>query len=120
MSSKPIQLPGLLASKLAIETDGQITHEGKPIARLGLFDVPDPTKLMKKGQSLFDYPDLAKSLKPADAQVQSGTIERSNVDPTTELTQLMETQRALEANANMIRYQDTAMAKLVNEVGKIG
>jgi flagellar basal-body rod protein FlgG len=69
---------------------------------------------------VLDFPDLAKSVKPADAQVRSGTIERSNVDPTTELTQLMETQRALEANANMIRYQDQAMQRLVNDVGKIG
>jgi flagellar basal-body rod protein FlgF len=120
VDGQPIQLPGLIAARLEIGADGQITHEGQPVARLGLFDVPDPSKLMKKGGSLFDYPDLAKSLKPADAQLRSGAVERSNVDPTTELTQLMETQRALEANANMIRYQDTAMAKLVNEVGKIG
>jgi flagellar basal body rod protein FlgG len=117
---KPIQLPGLIGAKLQIETDGQITYQGSPIARLGLFDVPDPSKLVKNGQNVLDYPDLAKSIKPADVQVRSGMIERSNVDPTTELTQLMETQRALEANANMIRYQDAAMAKLVNEVGKIG
>src|SRR5256885_4918666 len=61
VDGKPIQLPGLIAAKLEIGSDGQITHEGKPVARLGLFDVPDPSKLIKKGQSLFDYPDLAKS-----------------------------------------------------------
>jgi flagellar basal body rod protein FlgG len=31
----------------------------------------------------------------------------------------MEAQRQLEANANMIKYQDQMLAKLVNEVGKI-
>jgi hypothetical protein len=31
----------------------------------------------------------------------------------------MDAQRQLEANANMIRYQDAALGKLVNEVGKI-
>ena len=31
----------------------------------------------------------------------------------------METQRQLEANANMIRYQDQTLQKLV-DVGKIG
>ena len=40
--------------------------------------------------------------------------------PATELATLMETQRQLEANANMIRYQDQTLQKLVNEVGKIG
>ena len=32
----------------------------------------------------------------------------------------MEAQRQLEANANMIRYQDQTLGRLVNEVGKIG
>jgi flagellar basal body rod protein FlgG len=52
--------------------------------------------------------------------LRSQFVERSNVDPTLELTQLMDAQRQLEANANMIRYQDQTMGKLVNEVGKIG
>jgi flagellar basal body rod protein FlgG len=32
---------------------------------------------------------------------------------------LMEMQRQLEANANMIKYQDETLDKLVNDVGKI-
>lgn len=116
----PIKLPGLLASKLQIGKDGQITHDGKAVARLGIFDVPEPSRLIKQGGNLFDYPDLQKSLTPSEAELRSGTTERANVDPSTELTQLMETQRQLEANANMIRYQDQSLAKLVNEVGKIG
>ena len=31
----------------------------------------------------------------------------------------MDAQRQLEANANMIRYQDQMLQKLCNEVGKI-
>ena len=37
-----------------------------------------------------------------------------------ELTILMDAQRQLEANANMIRYQDQTLGRLVNDVGKIG
>lgn len=50
--------------------------------------------------------------------MQAEFLERSNVDPTTELTDLMKTQRLLEANAQMIRYQDQTLGKLI-EVGKI-
>ena len=38
----------------------------------------------------------------------------------TELAVLMDAQRQLEANANMIRYQDQTLGRLVNDVGKIG
>jgi flagellar basal-body rod protein FlgG len=55
-----------------------------------------------------------------EAMVRSGFVERANVDPSTELVQLMETQRMLEANANMIRYQDQTLSRLVNDVGRIG
>ena len=46
--------------------------------------------------------------------------EQANCDPTTELAALMDTQRQLEANANMIRYQDQMLNRLVNDVAKIG
>jgi flagellar basal body rod protein FlgG len=68
---------------------------------------------------LLDHPNV-QTLAPAKgAQLYSGTVERSNVEPTTELALLMDAQRQLEANANMIKYQDATLGKLVNEVGKI-
>ena len=81
--------------------------------------MPQPQQLVKHGGTLLSYP-TPKSLLPAGGTLRSGFIERSNVDPTIELTQLMDAQRQLEANANMIRYQDQTLGKLVNEVGKIG
>ena len=57
--------------------------------------------------------------RPATATVRGESVERSNVDPTTELAALMETQRQLEANANMIHTQDSTLQLLVNNVGKI-
>jgi flagellar basal-body rod protein FlgF len=116
---KPIQLIGLTESQLQLEKDGTITHAGNPISRIGLFDVADPSQLTKQGGNLLGYPDLPNSLKASNSELRAGFTERANVDPANELVLLMETQRQLEANANMIRYQDQAMNKLVNEVGKI-
>ena len=61
----------------------------------------------------------ATPLKPAAGTMRSEFIERANVDPMTEMAQLMDAQRQLEANANMIRYQDQTLGRLVNDVGKI-
>ena len=47
-------------------------------------------------------------------------LEHANVEPATELADLMDAQRQLEANANMIRYQDQTLSRLVNDVAKIG
>jgi flagellar basal-body rod protein FlgG len=68
------------------------------------------------GNLIKAAPAFTQSITP---EIRSGMLERSNVDPATELTALMDTQRQLEANANMIRYQDQSLGRLVNEVGKI-
>jgi flagellar basal-body rod protein FlgF len=112
---RPIRLEG---GPVAIAKDGTISAGQRPLARLGLYDVDDPDALSKQGETLLDYG--SQILRPARGNFRSEFVERSNVDPTTELAELMETQRALEANANMIRYQDQTLGRCVNEVGKIG
>jgi flagellar basal-body rod protein FlgG len=114
-----IPLGGVPQSHITIGPDGSISVQGNLVARLAMLDVPDDMLLNQRGQTLLSYPDL-KKLVPATGTLQSGFIEESNVDPMAELTQLINTQRQLEANANMIRYQDQTLGKLVNEVGKIG
>jgi len=88
------------------------------VARVGVFDVPDRSQLKQQGGSMLSYPDT-NQLRTASGRLHSEVVERSNVDPTTELTELMDAQRQLEANANMIRYQDSTLQRLVNDVGKI-
>ena len=100
-------------------SDGTVTQHGQPVARLGVFDVLDPSKLSKQGATLLRPGN--QDLVPAEGVTFHGEfLERANVDPAVELAALMDTQRQLEANANMIRYQDQTLSKLVNEVGKIG
>ncbi|HEX8913363.1 MAG TPA: flagellar hook-basal body protein [Humisphaera sp.] len=115
---QPIKLDTGSTAKLAVARDGTLSNDGKPLARIGVFNVADPGKLTKAGGTIMGYAD-AGGLTKSDATVRGGFAERSNVDPTVELTELMRTQRLLEANANIIRTQDQTLAKLVNEVGKI-
>lgn len=103
-----------------IGKDGSISQGGQVVGRLGVFEVPDKGQLCKRGALMMSYPNAEKQVLPGRGMVQGNALERANVDPTTELAQLMETQRQLEANANMIRYQDQTLGRLVNDVGKIG
>jgi flagellar basal body rod protein FlgG len=114
---KPIVLGTTAPVSFAL--DGTIAQNGKTVAKLGLFNVSDGSQLQKDGGTLLGIPDGA-ALSEAQPSVHSGFIEHSNVDPSTELTALMDTQRQLEANANMIHIQDETLDKLVNDVGRIG
>jgi flagellar basal body rod protein FlgG len=102
-----------------VDAQGVVTQNGKPVGRVAVVDVADPRQLVKSGGNMLAYAD-EKQIRPATgALLRSEFQERANLDPSTELTSLMEAQRQLEANANMIKYQDQMLAKLVNEVGKI-
>ena len=104
---------------VTIGSDGTVHQHGRPVAKLGVFDVADPSKLVKQGATLLREFDQALTPQ-ANPTLHGESVERANVDPAVELAALMDTQRQLEANANMIRYQDQTLSKLVNEVGKIG
>jgi flagellar basal-body rod protein FlgF len=114
---KPISIDN--SYPITISTDGNLTQNGKVIDRLGLFTIGDPTKLSVEGATLLGLPAQGGQLQTATPTVRSGFIERSNVDPALELTQLMDAQRQLEANANMMHIQDETLDKLVNDVGRV-
>ena len=114
-----ITLDGTLRNQTTIGQDGTISQAGVPVARLGVVDVPNPAHLKSEGGTLFSTPDIG-AVRPSDSVLQGGFVERANVDPASEMAALMDAQRQLEANANMIHYQDSTLDKLVNSVGKIG
>ncbi|MGE5609350.1 MAG: flagellar hook-basal body protein [Bacillota bacterium] len=116
-AGKPIPLdPNLQAS---INQDGTITQNGQPVGRIGVYGVPEGTQLTKRGRSMLAGPD-AKQLQALPGNLRSEFVERANVESSTELVALLDAQRQLEANANMIRYQDQTLSRLVNDVAKIG
>ncbi|HSZ56269.1 MAG TPA: flagellar basal-body rod protein FlgF [Tepidisphaeraceae bacterium] len=102
---------------VAIDAEGEISQNGQPVAQLGLVDPADKSTLTKAGGNLLDPGD--SPLRPIETRVRSQFVEQSNVDPATEMADLMNTQRQLEANANMIQMQDQTLQRLVNDVGKI-
>ncbi|MGA3066147.1 MAG: flagellar hook-basal body protein [Tepidisphaeraceae bacterium] len=112
----PIYLqPG---SPVTISGDGTVSQNGSAVARLGVFNVPDPADLKKEGNTLMSVQQGA-AVNSVDPTLRDQFLERSNVDPATELTTLMDAQRQLEANANMIRTQDETLDKLISDVGKV-
>jgi flagellar basal-body rod protein FlgF len=102
---------------VSIDAEGEISQNGQPVAQLGLVDPADKSTLTKAGGNLLDPGD--SPLRPIETRVRSQFVEQSNVDPATEMADLMNTQRQLEANANMIQMQDQTLQRLVNDVGKI-
>jgi flagellar basal body rod protein FlgG len=81
--------------------------------------VTDSRQLIKRGGNLLQARSAeALTAVPAQTTVLQGHLEKSDVDPTTEIINLMTGMRAFEANAKMISYADTSMSQL-NTVGRV-
>lgn len=113
---QPIELGTRAASSLRIDEDGMV-RDGVTSEALGKIRLAEAATVRPTGEGLFEFDG---PLTPAaETTVAGGFVEQSNVEATRELTRLIEINRLLEANANMIRYQDESLGRLI-EAGKIG
>jgi flagellar basal-body rod protein FlgG len=78
--------------------------------------------LKKQGSSLYIETEtsgpamiMAEGSRP---KVLQGFNEASNVDPVTEMVQMIEVNRAYEANQKMIQTEESALGTLINQVAK--
>ena len=115
-SGQPITLNPSLPP--VIGNDGTISQGGAETGvKLGLADVADSKQLIKLGANVMRASgDVAQV--PAETQVMQYKLEASGVEPMVEIINMMEGQRAFEANTRMMTYQDTTLSQL-NTVGRV-
>lgn len=90
-------------------------------AQITLQNFTAPTQLLKAGNNLFTAPAAAGGLATAGTPgsgglgtIQSGSLEMSNVDLASQLTSLITTQRAYEANSKVVTTSDDILQTLIN------
>ena len=90
--------------------------------RLKIVDFPKLRYVKKEGSSLYretEYSGTAFVREVERPKVRQGFLEQSNVNPVTEMVNLIEVHRSYEANQRMIQSNDAALGKAVNEVGRV-
>ncbi|MDO5528326.1 MAG: flagellar hook-basal body complex protein [Paracoccus sp. (in: a-proteobacteria)] len=99
----PIQIPPG-ARDVRIGPDGTISADGEPVGRVGLFAAPDPAAMIRQGGTLFA---TEAPLEPDEnTRVQQGFLEDSNVDPISEISRMIEVQRAYEMGQSLLERED--------------
>ncbi len=90
---------------------------------LRIVDFNDRRYLKKQGNSDWKATDFSGPPKPVDlggkTQIEQGFLETSNVNPVTEMVQMIQVNRAYEANQKTIQTQDTLAGKLINDAVKV-
>ncbi|MFE8698094.1 flagellar hook-basal body protein [Cytobacillus sp. FJAT-53684] len=120
-TGNPIQLT---SDQFTINENGVLTSDGVT-ARLGIGLAADANRLIKLGDGLYRTEDgnalaNAYNVNGAEFKLQQGFLERSNVDASRTMTDMMTAYRAFEANQKVLQAYDRSMEKAANEVGRIG
>jgi flagellar basal-body rod protein FlgG len=98
---------------------GQVSDdENKLVGQLRLEEFDDPSLLSKEGDGLFLAPPLAVGLPMERISLAEGALERSNVQPVRELASLIILQRAFDVSMKILRSDDAATERLLQEVSR--
>lgn len=109
----PLQQGG----QVTINESGQVLLDGQLVDKIRVVDFNPETELTKEGNSLFRGP--APDIE-ADVRLLQGYQELSNVNPITEMVNLITVMRTYEMNQKSIQSHDQLLDKAVNEVGRLG
>ena len=102
----------------AIAQDGTVSQAGAQSARLGVYRFSDLSQLQKDGGNLFEAPTTDTPVVAPDAVVRQGMVERSNVQPVLEITNLIEITRAYERVAQMMSDTADLSSRTIDRLGK--
>ncbi|MZQ74591.1 MAG: flagellar basal body rod protein [Peptoclostridium sp.] len=112
----PIRVQGELEAK----PDGSLYVGGEMIGKLRIVNVNNQDSLRKVGNNTYEIePKNDPQLAPFDGELVQGFIEGSNVNPVSEMIEMIEVMRNYENAQKVIKTYDDIMAKASTELGKL-
>ena len=114
--NRRIRLNTLLDSDIG--TDGTISQNGVPVAKILVTDFEDYNYLEKYGETYYRPIDGARSFE-SDAKVNSGYLEMANVQIVTEMVNLIAITRNYESAQKIIQTYDGSLDIAVNQLGRV-
>jgi flagellar basal-body rod protein FlgF len=107
-------------SNMTIESDGTVAAANEPVDTLVVVDFKEPRLLRKEGASYYAFEGEESGIVvPERINVQNGYIERSNVNLTVEMVNMVESLRIYESAQKAIQCMDEMNDKMVNQVGRL-
>lgn len=111
----------LTDQNVAVGRDGLITANGATINRLGLVSFADLQGLEKEGNNLFRLKEgvAAQEQAVAAPSIQQGFVEGANVNIVSEMTEMIDLQRAYQSQQKAIQTTDDIDQQSTSRVGKL-
>ncbi len=113
-------------SSIGIQTDGRVVAnysngDTKVLGQIVVAKFNNPAGLEKVGENLFtttlnsgEFDGVGEDITASGDKFSTGVLEMSNVDLSTEFTEMITTQRGFQANSRIITTSDTMLEELIN------
>lgn len=112
----PIQLPPNTSS-IEIDKDGSIKADGQNVGRLRIVTFEAPNNLRRLDDAAFDAVGM-EALDVDEQSVVQGAVEGSNVNPISEMTDMIAHFRLFESQQKMLQTTDQILGHVTRELGK--
>lgn len=104
------------ARSITISPDGTISADGALVGQIGVVQPTEPADLVREGGVMFR---AETGFEPAEsARVFQGFVEASNVDPISQLTRMIEIQRAYEMGQSFLDSEDERVRRAMDAMMK--
>ena len=109
-----------------IAQDGKIrasydNGQTKLLGQIAVANFANASGLSKQGDNLYsatmnsgEFDGIGQDITAGGGYMTSGVLEMSNVDLSSEFTEMITTQRGFQANSRIITVSDTMLEELVN------
>lgn len=101
---------------ITINGDGSVSSNNGDIARLRIVEFENPQTLERQGSNLFKGENPQLSENPRLSQ---GSLEEANVDAITQISQMIEVQRAFDQLSNIMRQQNDLRETAIQQLGRV-
>jgi flagellar basal-body rod protein FlgF len=106
--------PGI--TDFRVSPDGTISAEGKPVGQIGVFVPADATAMVREDGVMFQ---TDSEISPApNARILQGFLEGSNVNAISQITRMIEVQRAYEMGQSFLQNEDERIRTALNALTK--
>lgn len=111
---------------ISIGNDGKIygsysNGDDKLLGQIAVAEFSNPSGLSKEGENLYsstlnsgEFDGIGIDITANSGSMATGVLEMSNVDLSSEFTEMITTQRGFQANSRIITVSDTMIEELVN------
>ena len=103
-------------TEISLGADGTLSADGQPVAQIGLWEPADPVTLSRAEGVRFDPGEAPVPVE--NGRMLQGFLERSNVDPVTELSRMIEVQRAYELGSTFLDREDERVRTTIRIMGQ--